>query len=335
MSGIRILDSGLLSIIQDTGRIGYKKFGMPPAGVMDGFAYQISQFLVQNDEPDGVIETNLVGVQIEFLEDMLVAVTGAQNELFINDKPKELWQAHIIKSGDILKLKTATNGVRNYIAFSKKMELKRINGSLSTYLKSGIGGFKGRALKKGDEIKFEHNHKALKELKVGKNDIPIYKNEEVIRVVLGPEDDAFSQNGLTTFLKETYTVTQNSDRMGYRLSGAKIEHKFAADILSNTAFFGSVQVPNDGQPIILMADAQTSGGYAKIATVIMQDLTKLAQIGPGCKIKFRSISQKDATQAYKKYQESIEILKEKIKNQISFYNLTINGKKFNVKVEEI
>ncbi|ASM35252.1 allophanate hydrolase subunit 2 [Campylobacter sputorum subsp. bubulus] len=331
---IRIKNAGLLSSIQDFGRIGFKKFGMPTAGVMDKFAYVVSQFLVQNDEFDGVIETTIVGVEIEFFEDMIICVTGAQNELFINGDKKELWKAHLVNQGDVLLLKNATNGARNYIAFSKKMSLKKINSSLSTYLKSNIGGFHGRALQNDDEIEFEQNYKIYKPINLPKNFIPLYKQKESIKVVLGPEKDAFSDKGIYTFLNSTYNITQSCDRMGYRLSGEKIEHKNGADIISNAVFFGSIQVPNSGEPIILMADAQTTGGYTKIATILPSELPKVGQLKGGDKISFVEVSNEEAQDIEIKYQKYIYELQQILKKQISIYDIKVNGVSYNVVVED-
>ena len=335
MSGIKILNGGLLSTIQDFGRVGFKKFGMPSAGVMDGFSYQISQFLVQNKNPKAVIETTLMGVEIEFLQSMSVAVTGAENELYINGNKVSLWHSHEVNAGDILKLGVASKGVRNYIAFSKEMDIKSINGSQSTYLKSGIGGLEGRALRAGDMIDFLPNHKVYKSLSLPHEEIPYFSQELTVRVVMGPEDGAFSEGGIKNFLGSPYSVSQRSDRMGYRLDGEKIEHKKGADILSNATSFGPIQVPNDGQPIVLMADAQTTGGYTKIATVIKADLYKLAQLGSGGVIRFKSVSVNEAVMAYEAYIKEFVRLNGLLERKVHSYTININNKKFKVTVEEI
>lgn len=314
MNNVKVLTPGMLTTVQDMGRYGYQRFGIPVAGVMDEYSYKIANYLVGNDENEAVLEMTFIGSNLEFAQDMVIAITGAEIKAYINKVEIPIWQSIAVKKGDVLSFSGIKKGIRAYVAFGGELNVPVINGSKSTIIKSKLGGFDGRALKKGDELEILVSHYATAGKKLDEKYIPKINNEEKIRVLLGPQDDYFSEEGKNIFFGEKeYEVTAQSDRMGMRLSGEAIKHIEKADIISDGAVIGSIQVPADGMPIILMADRQTTGGYTKIGTVIKEDICKLAQMGQNSKIIFENI---DINQAQEKYIEFYAKLEE-IKNQIA------------------
>lgn len=341
MNNIKVITGGFLTTIQDKGRWGYQKFGMPVAGAMDDFSYRVANILVGNDEYSAVLESTLLGPTIEFLCDEVVSITGADMSPNVNGRPVLMWASILVNKGDVLSFSGASSGIRTYIAFSKGFDVPLVNNSKSTYLKSSIGGYKGRKLLVGDIIPLGNKAIELIGRYLDSDRIPLFIRQAKIRVVMGPQDDYFPEESINTFLNSPYKITMESDRMGYRLEGAKITHKDSPDIISDGIVFGSIQVPGQGQPIILMADRQTAGGYTKIGTVISSDLPTLAQMGPGASINFKKVEIQEAHKLYREYQDNIEQIKNSISNNtfsfkdIKKLNVIINNQKFYVEVTEI
>lgn len=297
MGSIKIIKPGLLTTVQDKGRYSYQKFGVPVSGVMDSFSHRVSNLLVGNDLFEAVLEVTLLGPEIEFLDDCVIAITGGNLSPMINKKSINMWKSIYAKKGDILSFGQIKNGCRSYISFAGGIDVPLVMGSKSTYIKGKIGGYEGRSLVSKDILKMgspKDNFKSLKGRTIHLNHKPIYTNEFEVRVILGPQDDYFTDKGINTFLSSQYVITNECDRMGYRLDGEKIEHIKGADIISDGIAFGAIQIPDNGKPIIMMADRQTTGGYTKIAHIISSDLSKIAQAKPGDKINFKSISIEEA-----------------------------------------
>lgn len=293
MSGIKIIEGGALTTVQDLGRWGYQHIGMPVAGAMDSQSLKHANWLVGNPENEACLECTFVESTIEFMIDCEIAITGAQIPVLINDYPAKQNRALSIKSGDVLSFGRIEKGLRFYIAFAGGIDIPVVMGSKSTYLRGKIGGFQGRQLKTGDELNISEKTVKVERRKLKNTQLPKFDNSCTICILPGTEVDRFTLNGIKTFLTTEYTISPNSDRMGYRLSGEVIEHKTGADIVSSGIPFGAVQVPGDGQPIIMMADRQTIGGYTKIANVVSEDLPALAQLKPGDKVRFREVRLKD------------------------------------------
>ena len=290
MFSIKVLKPGLCTTVQDIGRIGYQQYGIPVSGVMDEFAYRVGNILVEADENNAVLEIPYLGPTLEFDFEITIAITGANLNPKINGQDVAMWKTINIKKGDILSFSSIKSGARAYLAFSGEIDVPFVNGSKSTLLKSKLGGFEGRQLKIGDILKIKNPKTLSKRNKLNSKYIPEYLSSENIRVVLGPQDDYFTEKGIEAFFNNEYEITKEADRMGMRLEGEVIEHKNKADIISDAAVFGSIQVPGNGKPIILLADRQTTGGYTKIATVIKADLPKLAQMLSGNKIRFKKLA---------------------------------------------
>lgn len=316
MPSIKVIKSGLCTTIQDIGRTGYQQYGIPVSGVMDEFAFRIGNYLVEADENNAVLEIPYIGPTLEFDFDITIAITGADLSSKINNQDISMWKSINVKKGDILSFSTIKSGARAYIAFAGEIDVPIINGSKSTLLKSKLGGFEGRQLKIGDIIEIKNPRFLTKKNVLNLKYIPNYQKFEEIRVVLGPQDKYFTEKGIETFLNSEYEISREADRMGMRLEGEIITHKDKADIISDAVVFGSIQVPGNGKPIILLADRQTTGGYTKIATVIKADLPKLAQMSPGYKIKFKALSIEEAEQEYINYYKKFEEIKDSITSGI-------------------
>ena len=289
---LTILSPGPLSTIQDAGRFGAMGKGFSPGGAMDLEAMTLANLLVGNAPGVGVIEMTMLGITARFDCDCVIALTGADMSAWLNDRTVEPYCSISVHSGDVLSMKAAKSGMRAYLAVAGGFDLPVVMGSVSTNLKCGLGGFQGRRLRSGDELPLNQSGTTYHPRRIAPPGN--YPDSIPLRVLLGPQDDAFTKQGIDTFLGSVYTVTDKADRMGIRLSGEKIESKHGVDILSDGIAAGSVQIPASGTPIIMMADRQTTGGYAKIATVISADLSRAAQARPGTRIHFVQVTEDEA-----------------------------------------
>ena len=295
MKTLRIIRPGPMTTIQDQGRYGFQDRGVPVSGAMDQAAYRLGNLLAGNAGKEASLEIIVGGFAAEFLIDTWVAVTGAEREARLNNQVMPTWAAHRAVKGDVLSLDFGRKGARWYLAVAGGFDVPLVMGSRSTYLRGGFGGLEGRALRKGDVLESGPPMGAGIFSSLPAELIPNYSHGPIIlRVVLGPQDDEITEEGLATFLTAEYSVTQRSDRMGCLLAGPPIKHKKGPDIISDATAFGSIQVPGSGQPIILMADRQTIGGYVKIATVATVDLPLIAQALPGYKVRFQAIKMEEA-----------------------------------------
>ena len=284
---MRIIQPGPLSTVQDLGRTGHQSLGFPVSGAMDARALRIGNLLLGNPEGAAAIEMTMSGMTVEFTSPAVVALTGADMRAVKNGAPMPRWTAVYMHAGDILSCGAAAAGLRGYLCVAGGIDVPAVMGSRSTNLKCGIGGFEGRRLAAGDWIPYA----AAYENAAGRGYTPDeYPDLLILRAIPGPQDDMFTAHGLETFFRAVYTVTPSSDRMGIRLEGDAIEAKSSSDIISDGIAPGSVQIPASGKPIVLTADRQTTGGYAKIATVFSPDLSRLAQARPGTKIRFARLS---------------------------------------------
>ena len=309
--GIKIIKAGLLTTIQDMGRFGYQETGMSVSGVMDTRSASLANILVGNDENEGVLEVTMMGPTIQFTADNIIAVTGGDLSAALDGAPLTTNKAILVKAGQTLSFAAPKTGARAYVAFAGGLDVPVVMGSKSTNLKSKIGGFNGRKLEAGDEIAFTAPKTSLPNLIMRKLPVPDFsaKSHE-IRVVLGPQDDCFPQSSIDTFFNNEYTISNEYDRMGCRMQGPVIKHKVGGDIITDGISFGAVQVPSHGNPIVMMADHQTTGGYTKIGNVISVDLPILAQCMPGHKIHFKWISIEAAQYWYCREKKEYKELKE-------------------------
>lgn len=290
MEALETLHGGAFTTIQDLGRRGYQRFGTPTAGAMDITSLRLANRLVQNDEGQACLEITFVGLRLVALRDLVIAITGGDLTPKVDGSPLPMWEMVPLRKNSEISFTAVRNGIRSYLAVVGGIQAAEIMGSKSTYIRAGIGGFEGRPLKKGDRLRIGRQRSGFSLCRVKEAFIPRYGGKWKTRVILGPQDDYFSERGIETFLSSEYTITPQSDRMGYRLQGPVIEHGKGTDIISDATCLGSVQVPGHGLPIILLADRQTTGGYPKIATALTVDVHDLGQAKPGDGIHFSSIS---------------------------------------------
>jgi antagonist of KipI len=308
VKSIEVLSPGLQTTIQDLGRFGYGHYGVPPSGALDSFSLRVANRLVDNSENSACLETTLMGLRLKARTDVCVAVTGADLQLQVNRQPLKMWCSHVVKEGNVLSFLGPRSGCRAYIAFGGGINTPFVLGSQSTNLFSGFGGIEGRSLKKGDILSIDSPQAKLsmagRSLK--SQWIPKYPSAWTLRVVWGPQDNDFTNKGRRTLTNTLYRVSSQSDRTGIRLEGAKIQRKkdTAESIISEGLISGSIQVPGDGKPIIILGET-VSGGYRKIATVITADLHLLGQIKPGDEIQFAAITLEEAHRALEKTGHSI------------------------------
>ena len=312
MEVFEVVQPGLLTTVQDKGRHGYQQYGVPVSGAMDSYALMVANLLVGNGEGDACLEITVLGPRLRILGDTVVSITGADLSPVVNNNPLPMWEAVKVCSGDTISFGHPERGCRSYLAVAGGIDVPEVMGSRSTYVKSRLGGLEGRPLRSGDRLRAGETRGEISAKKLPPQYIPEYQAENELRVILGPQDDYFTEKGIQTFLHSEYMISIQADRMGCRLEGPPIEHKAGADIISDGVLPGAVQVPGDGLPIILLADRQTTGGYVKIAIVSTVDLPKLAQAEPGDRVRFLQVTEEEAYQLLREYDQTIDALKQHI-----------------------
>ncbi|MBW1714435.1 MAG: biotin-dependent carboxyltransferase [Deltaproteobacteria bacterium] len=308
MDIFEVIQPGAYTTIQDRGRFEYQQYGVPICGVVDSFAYRVANALVGNSQDQAVLEATVFGPTLKVLNQGLIAVTGGNLSPFLNNAPLPMWESVTIQSGDLIQFKGVKCGCRAYIAVAGGIDVPVVMGSRSTYVAGKIGGIDGRPLAARDRL---NKGKGIAKAgnRVPSNLIPTYSNDIEIRVILGPQDDYFSE-GVEKFLSSTFKVSHKADRMGYRLEGDMIMHRDGVEksIISEPSVPGGIQVPPDGQPIILLVE-QTVGGYTKIATIISPDIGKVGQAKPGDRVHFKEVDIEEAHRILRMEEEKIESMK--------------------------
>lgn len=284
-----VVKGGWLTTVQDLGRYGHQQYGVPVCGVMDSFAAIVANRLVGNPDHAAVLELTLNGPELQFEHDTVLAITGADLSPTIQGHSLPLWQSFVVPRGNRLAFGRPQSGSRAYLAIAGGIDAPLVLGSRSTHCASETGGLKGRPLKAGDCLYSRRPDKFIDRVidtRLPDQLIPRYEQSVTLRIILGPQQDDFQKRALETLTTSTYSVSPQSDRMGYRLTGPPLIRKGSAQCVSDGTTTGALQVPPDGQPILLMADRQTTGGYPKIAVVISTDLPRAAQLAPGNTITF-------------------------------------------------
>ncbi|MBO3444903.1 biotin-dependent carboxyltransferase family protein [Clostridium sp. CCUG 7971] len=336
--GFTVKNKGLLSLIQGGARIGYQQYGVSASGSMDEFSLRVANILVGNKEYEACIETLVMGPTITFDEKTVIAITGGNLGPMLNGVKLDMWRSYVVNKGETLSFSGASEGCRAYIAFEGGIDVPLVMESKSTYTKAKIGGFKGRALKENDYIKLGKGEgKYISTLK--KDYIKNYENNVEFRVIRGPQDNMFDEEEILKLFSNEYILSNECDRMGYRLEGEAIKHLNGADIVSDGIAFGAIQVPGHGKPIIMMADRQTVGGYTKIGNVISVDLCKLSQLNPGDKVRFKEVDIYESHRLLKKFEDNIKEIKNNIEKfeviEKKRYSICLNGVNFDVIAEEV
>jgi biotin-dependent carboxylase-like uncharacterized protein len=308
MEYVSVIKPGMLTTIQDLGRHSYRALGVSTCGVMDQLSFKLANILVGNDKNEAALEVTLIGPRLRFNHVGMIAITGANLSSSLNGMEIPMYKSIQVETGDELSFGKCKDGVRSYIAFAGGIDVPKVMGSRSTYIRGHYGGIEGRAMTSGDTIplgKSTFEPRFLSGRRIRYQDIPNFQVDRPIRFILGPHDDRFTKESLDDLINTPYTVSNESDRMGYRLQGTHLEHLSGADIASDFITPGTIQVPGNGQPIIHMADCGTSGGYTKIGVIIGVDLSYVAQKKPGDTINFQPI---DVMSAQKEWKEQENLL---------------------------
>ncbi|MFC2947285.1 5-oxoprolinase subunit C family protein [Virgibacillus sediminis] len=284
-----VVKPGMYTTFQDMGRKGYQRYGVPTAGAMDPFALQAANIIAGNSPDAAALEVTLLGPELIACTDVTIVITGAELGPEINGRPAAMWSTRIMREGDRLSFGKYQSGTRAYIAVSGGFDAPRYFGSSSADVKSGLGAM----LKKKDKI-IGYPRPVEQGIGLSRKHIPAYKNSIKAAVIEGPHTESFTDRGRETFFNTVHRLDANSNRMGYKLRSEGIQVKEDREIFSDAVPMGGIQVPGNGQPIILMADRQTTGGYPRIGTVASVDIPKLAQLAPGGEVSFYPISVEEA-----------------------------------------
>jgi antagonist of KipI len=312
MATLRVVRPGPLTSVQDLGRDGLGDQGIAPAGAMDSLALRLGNLVVGNPPNAAALEITLAGPILVAEGTMVVALAGAPFEAWLQTvggarSAVAPWQALRVQDGDRLTIGGAQQGARAYLCVAGGIDVPPHHDSRATHLGAGLGGLAGRALRENDRLPVGTPRQGLEALagrRVRRDLWPPYPAEATVRVILGPQAEGFTPDAVATFLSATYTVQPDSNRMGVRLSGPPLSHVDGADLTSEGIALGAVQVPHSGQPLVLMADRQTTGGYTKIATVIGADIGVVGQARPGARLRFEAVTV-EAALAARRAQEAL------------------------------
>lgn len=313
--GIVIENPGILTTVQDEGRFGYQQFGVSPAGPMDTKSFYIANILAGNNRTEGVLEMTFQGAQVRFEKDNIIAITGADMSPNIDGTPVPMYQAVLVHAGSVLTLgMTNGNGCRAYVAFAGGLDIAKVMGSKATLMRNELGGMDGRKLEKGDAIGFAAPKTDLPNMELRKLKPEIFpKKELTLRVVRGPQDYEFTEEECRKFFWYGAKISNEFDRMGCRLEREEpLHHIGDGNIITDGISFGSIQVPPNGQPIIMLADRQSTGGYTKIGSVISVDLPLLTQSMAGYRVRFVEVSIELAQDLYIRRLNELDNLERKL-----------------------
>ncbi|MEH7342271.1 biotin-dependent carboxyltransferase family protein [Bacillus sp. JJ1532] len=325
---IKVINPGLQTTVQDSGRIGHYEVGMPPSGAMDKYSYFASNLLVGNKENAAVLEITYMGPVLEFQQNATVAITGGEMPPKINGEPVSMWETLEVKAGDVLSFDFIKQGARVYLAVAGGIDVPLIMESRSTYTLCGIGGFEGRALQAGDELTIgsDNETEIATGTRISDELIPAFSKTNDVRVVLGLCSYRLTEESKERFFSIEWTVTPEANRVGYRFKGERLnfverEQPFGAgsnpsNVVDLGYPIGSIQVPDGVEPIALLNDAVTGGGYATICTIISTDLNKMAQIKTNEKVRFVAVDIHEALEIRKDYQDKINQMKQQVLAQV-------------------
>lgn len=320
---LKIIQGGLLSTFQDQGRQGYQNMGIPQGGAMDMESHYIANALVSKPYKAPVLEMTAHGVTLEAEKPMVVAVTGGRGQIYKNDVACNMYESIPLVRGDRLRVENLQGGLRAYLAFSHDLVLQEAFGSQSTYSLSGFGGYKGRALKAGDCLEMVDRPLPLT------YSYQARENKGPIRVMVAYEGEDFA---CEDFFGQVYTVTSDISRMGLKLQGQPLEARGGHDIISSPVVPGTLQVPGNGQPIVLLNDGQTTGGYKRLGCVAYSDLSRLGQCKPGDVLRFEAITIEEARALKKAYMDHLHTIKDHLR-PIDLYEVKVNDCPYYVSVE--
>jgi antagonist of KipI len=310
---MNVARAGLMTTVQDLGRWGHRSSGIPSSGPMDPFAFRVANLLAGNPENAAGLEITLCGPELEFSEAARLALCGAD----FSGLPS--WRPLVVRAGERVRIGECRKGCRAYLAIAGGISVPPVLGSRSTYLRGGLGGFNGRALRDGDRLEIgvgpagPASSGPAVSFFVAPSLLPAYSESATVRVVRGAQAGEFA-GGLYA---QEFKVTPQSDRMGLRLSGKAVERRSGGELVSAAVAPGTIQVPPDGQPIVLMADAQPIGGYPRAAHVAAVDLPILAQLRPGDPLRFCEVPLDEAQHLLLKRERELAVLREGVRQRLN------------------
>ncbi len=290
MNGVKVIKPGVMATLQDWGRYGQRENGLSSGGPMDEHAFLWVNRLLENPPNSCMIEITIGLAAFESQVNTTIAVCGADMGLTINNKPAACWSTHAVKVGDKIQFSSARQGLRSYMGIAGGFQVKPVFASSATVVREHLGGLNGEALQHNDVINAESTKPLSFQRRVPFQFIPAHQKTTTLRFIPGYQSDLFEASQRDLFVNTIYTVSKRLDRMGCQVQGEKI-HFQGAGIISEGIALGSIQIPPDGQPIILLKDSGSIGGYPKLGCIARIDLNKLAQCRPGDQIKFRAIDQ--------------------------------------------
>lgn len=296
---IRVARAGALTTVQDRGRRGWQHDGVPVSGAMDDVAMRTANWLVGNDAGAAVLEATIAGPSLEVDEDTTFAITGADMDARLHGLRIRPWHTVRVRAGETLTLDGARRGCRAYIAVAGGIAVAPTLGSRSTYARAGFGGYHGRPLERGDVLAVGKARSSIRDMRPRGIDLRrLDLNRHTVRLVPGPHWRALTGESRLALAEGRYTLTSGSDRMGFRFAGEPLRLACDVDVLSAGVTTGTMQLPPDGQPIVLMTDRQTTGGYPRIGEIATVDLPILAQLRPGDSIRVEAIPHQEAERLY-------------------------------------
>ena len=305
---LKVLTPGLHTTVQDLGRVGYQALGVPVSGALDGFALRLGNALVGNPPGTAALEILYRGPSIEVAADTVrVAVAGVGASLLIGaegGRAVAAWQSVAVARGEVVQIIPGPDSVCAYLAVEGGIAVPPVLGSASTYVRAGLGGFAGRALRQGDLVPLAQGQAPPRPERHLPTP-PAAEGGQPIRVILGPQQEYFTAEAVAALLGAEFRVSNSADRMGMRLDGPLLRHRQGWDIVSDAIATGAIQVPGSGQPILLLADHQTTGGYPKIATVISADLPVVGRRRPGDPVRFAAVDVAEAEQLARDAEQQI------------------------------
>ena len=290
MSSLLVESAGLQTTVQDLGRPGFGPEGVSASGAADPVALRLGNLLVENQPGVAGLELTLVGGSFVFPDGAVIAITGADLGATVNGRPLEMWASHTLEPGTKLMFGATKNFARGYLAIAGGIQVDPFLGSASTHVLSGLGGFEGRALRKGDRLRIGKASKKVRRRRITLAALYAFKPRKVLRVTEGPQADWFSEAAKQVFYRDVFRVSEESDRVGLRLEGTALDGSTAREMITEGVSLGAVQVTTSGQPIILFVEQQTTGGYPKIANIIAADLHRIGQLRPRAEIRFQRTS---------------------------------------------
>lgn len=306
MTELVVKSCGPMTSLQDQGRLGYQRFGVSPSGAMDRRCLAMANVLVGNEPDEGAIEfVNLGGTFTCAEGEIHLAVAGAGCTLSIEGVPVPPLTSAILREGETAEIGHARSGSFAYLTVAGGFAVEPQLGSVSFHLRSRVGGLDGKPLAAGDRLPCRGAMQPREPMQLNA-ELP--DPDAPFRVMLGPQDDYFTPEAIRTFLESEFTISAQADRMGFQLTGLALEHARGFNIVSDGIVEGHIQVPGNGQPIVLMRDRQTAGGYPKIATVISADLDRLAQLRPGFPLRFQAVARHEAVAAAKAMRDWVAAL---------------------------